>query len=286
MNDIPPNDDAADDVEALYRRISAQNPSKPGRGTRQAILEHSARVASNRSPSTAIPPPKWRRPVFVGSLAAAALAGLLVGPQFLRGPIPPPAAQHMVPASAVTAPALTEPSAPAARAAAKSEPAPTATNFSATRPLPRVHVVATSMAPRAAAAAANADGAASEPGKSAANGQLAEVTTTVGDERVVVTGARIQRPPASLAALEEARTSSAAAVRDSGAASIDARDSDGRTALMRAVRQDHLDTVAELLRRGADPNAADNNGITPLQAARARNEANITDALVRAGARQ
>jgi uncharacterized protein len=66
--------------------------------------------------------------------------------------------------------------------------------------------------------------------------------------------------------------------------SIDATDSDGRTALMLAVMQGRLDTVVDLLMRGADPNAADSAGVTPLQAARAVNRPEIVDALLRAGA--
>jgi ankyrin repeat protein len=85
----------------------------------------------------------------------------------------------------------------------------------------------------------------------------------------------------------------AARVRDSSgpeavlesAGQIDARDSEGRTALMLAVLQGRLDSVLALLRRGADPNAADLAGLTPLQAARANQQAEIADALLRAGAR-
>jgi ankyrin repeat protein len=70
-----------------------------------------------------------------------------------------------------------------------------------------------------------------------------------------------------------------------GAAAVDARDADGRTALMLAVLQGRLDAVVDLLRRGADPNAADTAGVTPLEAARAQQRPEIVDALLHAGAR-
>jgi ankyrin repeat protein len=68
-------------------------------------------------------------------------------------------------------------------------------------------------------------------------------------------------------------------------APVEARDSEGRTALMLAVLQGHRDEVVALLRQGADANAADFAGVTPLQAARANHLPAIADALVQAGAR-
>jgi hypothetical protein len=66
---------------------------------------------------------------------------------------------------------------------------------------------------------------------------------------------------------------------------IDARDEDGRTALMLATLNGQAAAVDALLARGADPNAADARGITPLQAAVAGNQPAIVTALQRAGAR-
>jgi len=68
-------------------------------------------------------------------------------------------------------------------------------------------------------------------------------------------------------------------------APIDARDDNGRTALMLAVLHGQSDAVDVLLARGADPNAADAHGTTPLQAAIAADQQAIIAALQRAGAR-
>ena len=66
---------------------------------------------------------------------------------------------------------------------------------------------------------------------------------------------------------------------------IDARDADGRSALMLAVLHGRGDAVDALLAAGADPNAADVHGVTPLQTALNGEQADIAAALRRAGAR-
>jgi hypothetical protein len=59
----------------------------------------------------------------------------------------------------------------------------------------------------------------------------------------------------------------AAALLDHGA-NIDARDSKGQTPLRRAVNCRQLQLVPLLVRRGANPQAEDNRGVTPLDVAR------------------
>jgi hypothetical protein len=66
---------------------------------------------------------------------------------------------------------------------------------------------------------------------------------------------------------------------------IDARDADGRSALMLAVLRGRGEAVDALLAAGADPNAADVHGLTPLLAALNGEQADIAAALRRAGAR-
>jgi ankyrin repeat protein len=51
-------------------------------------------------------------------------------------------------------------------------------------------------------------------------------------------------------------------------ANIDARDSKGQTPLRRAVNCRKLPLVQLLVRRGANPHAEDNRGVTPLDVAR------------------
>jgi ankyrin repeat protein len=65
----------------------------------------------------------------------------------------------------------------------------------------------------------------------------------------------------------------------------DARDAEGRTALMLAVLRGQSHAVEVLLANGADPNAADARGTTPLQAALAGHQQAIAATLQRAGAR-
>jgi uncharacterized protein len=66
---------------------------------------------------------------------------------------------------------------------------------------------------------------------------------------------------------------------------IEARDENGRTALMLAALHGQSQAVDVLLAHGADPNAADGHGTTPLQAAVAGNQQAIAASLRRAGAR-
>ncbi|HEX4618612.1 MAG TPA: ankyrin repeat domain-containing protein [Steroidobacteraceae bacterium] len=66
---------------------------------------------------------------------------------------------------------------------------------------------------------------------------------------------------------------------------IDARDAQGRTALLLATLHGQPRAVALLLADGADPNAADAQGTTPLQAAVAADEREIIALLRRYGAR-
>lgn len=284
MNDTPSTDEQRDDLEELYRRTSTHFPRGPGAKTRQAILEHSARVAtihshrtgtgqSIQSGTSSATDRNWRRPVLLGTLAAAALACVLIGPQFLHLSAPPMAPLGS-PTKAISASKLTKPTAPSeSAAAAASESARTTMSLPTTVVAPHIHARAMQVAaPAPAAAAANTDQAPSATSDSAAIAGVSAAASASGTE-LTVTGMRVRQRASAPESAPEAT------------ATIDARDSDGRTGLMSAVLQGRLDAVVALLRRGADPNAADGAGVTPLQAARAENRPEIVDALQQAGAR-
>src|SRR5689334_11234282 len=90
MNDVPPSQEPSDDdIDTLYRRASALDPSRPSAGVSRAILANatlvSAERALQRGPAGADARRSrtrrtwWRSAVF-GTLAAATLAGLFVLP--------------------------------------------------------------------------------------------------------------------------------------------------------------------------------------------------------------
>ncbi len=65
---------------------------------------------------------------------------------------------------------------------------------------------------------------------------------------------------------------------------IDYRDKNGNTPLHLAVRQNHLEMVKLLVEKGADMEAANNAGLTPLSDARVRGFKEIEDYLIDRGA--
>ena len=100
MNELPPTPEDSDDVDALYRRASARDAGRPSESVRRAILDHAAQLAVSRAAAkdsalrrTGLRAKRqsWWRPAALGTLAAAALAGFLVIPQFLtpQAPIKP-----------------------------------------------------------------------------------------------------------------------------------------------------------------------------------------------------
>src|ERR1022692_3977141 len=114
MNDVPPREDPLDDIDDRYRRASALDASRPSEFVRRAVLEHAARLADERGKAdhsvryvrpTRRSSRAWRRPAIVGTLAAAALAGLLITPHFLDSPLP----SARMPGAQVAAPAASAP---------------------------------------------------------------------------------------------------------------------------------------------------------------------------------
>jgi hypothetical protein len=255
MNEIPTPNEAPDEADERYRRLSDRDPSAPSEAVRRAVLRHAGELAaqartqgnSATTDRSAAKGARWRVATY-GGLAAAALAGLLMVPHFLVPSTPPVAPKTQVaspphPAAPASAPVL-----PPAERAADTQAVPGLARDS----------VEPSNSPAAAASAR----AFSLPR-----------ATAIAD------------PAAALR--EAARRGDVSALRRLLAEkiNIDARDASGRTALMLAVLQGQKQVVNTLLAAGADPNAADASGTTPLQAALAGAHSAIAAALEQSGAR-
>jgi hypothetical protein len=302
MSTLPPPFDRSDDADERYRRASGLDPSRPSDSTRRAVLEHAARVAAERTRRAArrrwlmaVLAPKWR-PAIVGTLAVAILAAVVIAPQFLAPAVPPerqsPAAA--APANQATAPAAAPAASPGARKPAP-RPAPPPAALSAP---PAERVVVTEQ--RAPSRSSANDATLAEPvnapaAREAMTALQAEQQGSASGARPMPSVAAVARaaPVPGPAATDPDALRKAAAAGDlavlraqlAGGGDIDARDAQGRTALMLATLGGQADAVAVLLAHGADPSAADAQGTTPLQAAIAADERGIIAMLRRYGAR-
>jgi hypothetical protein len=334
MSEQPPDRDPADDVDELYRRASTSDNSRPTEAVRKAVLAHAERVAAAAAAGARTGgapagetvrrranPTRWWPAVF-GTLAAAALAGLMILPRMLSTPTPEVAQDALKPPQrdAVPAPPPTAPreekrapsvetakprariavSPPADIAAAKAEQAPAVAKAEQPRAADHPGAAEGVDAPTRAQESARAPPHASEPAQGIAAGAAPELG--VAADAAPAAEAR-SAAPRDLAM----RRSSAGGATASGEAAlrraaesgdvpelqrlldgpfdVDSRDGRGRTALMLATLRGRIDAVGMLLDHGADPNAADSQGLTPLQVATAGNETAIIAALRRKGAR-
>jgi len=342
MNELPPNQDQADEVDNRYRRESALDPSRPSESVRRAVLEHAAQLAAERSAKNgpaqigAARPaanPRWWRPTAFGTLAAAALAGLLIIPRFLAPDAPPVGALPTTPvrtnaaATAASQGQISEqPPAAMAEVRPQSPPPPeehalqpderalkprVSSRYGATVADSAAEIEAKNAAAKVQSminARSTAAGGGSETdarraqthgatGISASPSQLAasppqSAAPTAQSAVSPRQSAAPAAPPARLAdsAAEVRRAAEIGAVPElqtllGQQGDIDARDESGRTALMLATLHGQARAVDVLLAHGADPNSADAQGITPLQAAIAGDRPAIAAALRRAGAR-
>jgi hypothetical protein len=290
MNKVPPSQEQPDDVDDQYRRASALDPSRPGEAVRRAVLAHAAQLAAERATRVADSKTKstrtavnqaWWRPAILGTLAAAALAGLMIAPRFLVPRAPPVAAASPAQVSQPnTAPVLVA-QAPDTLADGRAPPAPAVGPERAAKP---------GASARTADMLSHSDGA-----RPKANARASGGAATVAAEPASVASTAAAAAPR----ISEAPADPAAAVRRAAEigdlsglqmlltkqTDIESRDAVGRTALMLATLHGQTDAVAALLAYGADPNAADADGTTPLQAARAGDHPAIVAALQRYGAR-
>jgi len=278
VNDVPHNDEPSDDIDDLYRRAAALDPSRPSAPVRAAVLAHAAQLAahlvaerpSDKTQDTSAPAPiapssseARRRPWYkaprfsprrlstiMGTLAAAILVGLLVTPRFL----------------------LTRD-----------------TTFSSEAPVHIVSIAPPTAAPRAALPKAE--------GLQPYISRPQERASTHADERNFVAAlpaalASAPTPPAPDSPVAGATLRRAAergdipklqVLFDLGV-DVNARDADDRSALLLAVLNGRTKVVELLLAHGANVNAADRTGTTPLRAAQSMHQTDIAATLRSAGA--
>ena len=295
MSTLPPPFDRSEDADERYRRASEHDPSRPSEATRRAVLDHAARLAAERTRRAArrrrlmaLLAPRWR-PAIVGTLAVAVLAGVVIAPQFLA-PTAPSESQRA--REALPAPAL----APAVNAPATAPPAARPARPSVARERARVAASANhsdALTTRQLEQQADAGAARAvpleEPVVVAGARSLAQAT--VATSRGAAGAAPVPASPPAQVDPDALRQAAAAgdltALRAQLASGgdIEARDAQGRTALMLATVGGQADAVAVLLAHGADPSAADAHGTTPLRAAVAADERAIIAMLRRYGAR-
>lgn len=304
MSKLPPPWDPFDDADEQYRRASGLDPSRPSEATRRAVLSHAQQVAAARARRGALR--RWLsasgsalrwRPAIVGTAAVAVLAGVLVAPQFLPPNTPRPSLESK--GTPVTTPppaALQEVTVTGShreQALNPAQPGPAERAPRMTLQRPRV--------PANVAPAPPPDVTAAKSANDMMAGDLGGGAESVTEQRTYASAARAVAPVvASPGVTRMSPSTSAGALRQAAAggdvaaltaqlasvgSDIDARDAQGRTALMLATLNGKADAVELLLARGADPNAADAHGVTSLQAADAAGEAEISSALRRYGAR-
>jgi hypothetical protein len=302
VNELPPSRDEPDEVDEFYRHASSLDSSGPSESVRQAVLKHAAQLAAHRLAQLAptqihtrrrAAKQAWRRPAIFGTLAAAALAGLLVAPRFL---VEPPAAH--TPAVGPSPRQDVSAAAHAQATTAAERPSADALAFAPPTALPPAPATA-GRAPVARTAAPRVSpGTAASP---AMDRILAENGSLTGGLPAIAVQNSLAKAQSSAAPMGGVAhpTDPAAALRRAAEIGdvpglqtlldeqidIEARDSSGRTALMLATLRGQIKAVDALLAHGADPNTADTQGNTPLQIALAGDEPAIATALQRAGAR-
>ena len=180
MNDVPPSQEPSDDdIDTLYRRASALDPSRPSAGLSRAILAHAAQVSADRVPprdsaSTKVMQARtrrtWWRPAVFGTLAAAVLAGLFVLPNVRTSYLAPKTyapAMHQETLSTPAAPSPSSPQSSLANAPTSPISAPSSAAASAAAPSPAPASLAEAVSPQTDAAPA-AGAALRAPGASTA----------------------------------------------------------------------------------------------------------------------
>jgi hypothetical protein len=326
MSAKPPGHEPPDELDAEYRRLAAQDASAPSEAVRQAVHAYAARLAQERADAADAAHTRKRgtgrpllsRGALFGTLAAAAIAGLVIAPRFLslRTPESAPAATQgrtqVAAADAQRAPQGLVESERSASAPAESPPAPPERVAAAPPPAPELAKTAppnvrvqTEPAPPSRALARVESAAPPTPADAEAKRETAAANSIppqhiiLSDEAPGASADRMFKVDPAAAAnsgapaspgnglLAAAARGDLAGTRNSlaGGADVNARDGAGRTALLLATHGGHAEVVTLLLAAGADPNLADARGLRPLAAAEAGGHADIAAALRANGAR-
>jgi hypothetical protein len=287
------------DLDDQYRRASALDASRPSEETRRDILAHAAQLAAvHRAKEGAASTDRragarhrWKPAVF-GSLMAAALAGLLITPRFLRDTLPQQP-RSSVPSIAMNESGAVEPPPVQTDTAARADHLAQGT-AKTTAPVRQRPPLAESPKTRAAESAANYAQSTSVAPPPQEQARDAAAAPSMSASRFTPASPFAPAAPAGSpgvnagAALRSAAESGDIAILQSllnGPTDLGSRDADGRTALMLAAMHGHSDAVDVLLAHGADPNTADAQGVTPLRAAAMRNYRMGVGTLSHAGAR-
>jgi hypothetical protein len=300
MNELPPGEGPPHDIDDRYRRAAAQDPSRPSESVRRAVFEHAAKLAAERSigrsaareaddipaqlgvDPTSANERRWRPAIF-GTLAAAALAGILIAPQYLPRRAPSIVARSKIEVLRADADAVQSP--PVSQSPTASQSPPISPSPPVSEAPPSSPLMAESQTTAKVRAAGGNAAATSESAQDKASSHAAAPESLTAGRAQRMTAARDGGSAAALRQASQSGDVIGVRMQLEMRSDIDARDAGGRTALMLATLHGHLPVVELLLGAGADANAADGDGVTPLQAAMNAKQPAIAAALRRAGAR-
>jgi hypothetical protein len=294
MSTSPPEGGPDHGVETLYRRLAKLDPSEPAAATREAIMARAQELANSRSADVRHnrrgPRLRWSRSAMMGALAASIVIALVIAPRYLRpgsynagesqpqSPVPP-AANQSLQLAPPAGPATDRQFAQGTAARPESAPPPAA-NGSRAASAPMNAAAAKSATPEGR----GADVTASEAALGNAQQAMRAPNAAERSAFAARAPALVERPEQRLREAAEAGDVGKIATIAPGLTDLNARDAQGRTAVMIATLHGQMAAVTTLLSLGADPNVADANGLTPLKAAREAGAGGIVTVLERYGA--
>ena len=302
---LPPVPETPDELDDRYRRMSERDSSRPGETVRRRVLEHAAQLAAQRAGKAASaakgpsgwqwPSRRWRPAAVFGTLAVAAIAGLMIAPRILVSPVTPKsrplsappvetelrenkAAGRLLPSPApALEPAPISQSAPIRHEELAAAPPPEAAvappSARPARPIAGLHVTQPA-APDATSAERPAQAYLGE--SAAADSKAAGPRASTSD---TATGVTIQE-----ATVTAARRAASAPPAANVAAAPAANVTDAAAALRNAAETGDLRGVDRLLAKQSDINARDAAGRTPLMLAILRGQTDVVSALLAYGA--